>query len=68
MKVPTYPEDSYEQFDYENHSLVASRDREGCWTRYFHDVMCLSGLLMKAVTVFCQTYAESGRLKTFIPR
>jgi len=35
----TYPDSSYEQFDYENHSLVASRDREGRWTRYFHDAL-----------------------------
>ena len=35
----TYPDSSYEQFDYENHSMVASRDREGRWTRYFHNAL-----------------------------
>lgn len=39
VSVITYPDTSYEQFDYENHSLVASRDREGRWTRYFHDAL-----------------------------
>ena len=35
----TYPDSSYQQFDYQNHSLVASRDREGRWTRTFHDAL-----------------------------
>ena len=35
----TYPDNSYEQFDYKNHSMVASRDREGRWTRYFYDAL-----------------------------
>ena len=39
VTVITYPDSSYEQFDYENHSLVAQRDREGRWTRYFHDAL-----------------------------
>jgi RHS repeat-associated protein len=39
VTIITYPDTSYEQFDYQNHSLVASRDREGRWTRYFHDAL-----------------------------
>lgn len=39
VTVITYPDSSYEQFDYENHSLVASRDRDGLWTRFFHDAL-----------------------------
>jgi RHS repeat-associated protein len=35
----TYPDGSYEQFDYENHSMVGFRDREGRWTRYFHNAL-----------------------------
>lgn len=39
VTIITYPDNSYEHFDYENHSMVASRDREGRWTRYFHDAL-----------------------------
>ncbi len=41
----TYPDGSFEQFEYEDHSLVASRDREGRWTRHMYN-----GLMERVVT------------------
>jgi RHS repeat-associated protein len=34
MRTITYPDASYEQYEYADHSLVATRDREGRWTRH----------------------------------
>lgn len=35
----TYPDTSYEQFVYEDHSLTATRDRAGRWTRHHYDAL-----------------------------
>jgi len=39
VTVVTYPDGSYEQYDCENHSLVATRDREGRWSRTFYNAL-----------------------------
>lgn len=36
VRTITYPDASYEQFEYEDHSLVATRDRAGRWTRHLY--------------------------------
>ena len=35
----TYPDTTFEQFAYERLDLVATRDREGRWTRFQHDAL-----------------------------
>lgn len=45
VRVVTYPDGSFEQLDYEDHSLVATRDREGRWTRHMYN-----GLMQRVVT------------------
>jgi RHS repeat-associated protein len=37
VRTITYPDSSFEQFEYEDHSLVASRDRAGRWTRHMYN-------------------------------
>ncbi len=37
LRTTTYPDSSYQQYDYVNHSLTGSRDRSGRWTRHFYD-------------------------------
>ena len=37
VRTVTHPDGSYEQTEYEDHSLVASRDREGRWTRHMYN-------------------------------
>jgi YD repeat-containing protein len=37
VRTTTYPDASFEQFEYEDHSLVATRDREGRWTRQMYN-------------------------------
>lgn len=45
VRTTTYPDGTYEQLEYEDHSLVASRDREGRWTRHKYN-----GLMERVVT------------------
>lgn len=45
MRTTTYPDGSFEQFEYEDHSLVASRDRQGRWTRHMYN-----GLMERVLT------------------
>lgn len=37
VRTVTYPDTTYEQFEYDDHSLVATRDREGRWTRHMYN-------------------------------
>jgi RHS repeat-associated protein len=37
LRTITYPDGTYEQSEYDDHSLVASRDREGRWTRHMYN-------------------------------
>jgi RHS repeat-associated protein len=37
VRTTTYPDGSFEQFEYDDHSLVASKDRQGRWTRHMYN-------------------------------
>jgi len=37
VRTITYPDATYEQLEYDDHSLVAARDREGRWTRHLYN-------------------------------
>jgi RHS repeat-associated protein len=37
VRTITYPDGTYEQKEYDDHSLVATRDREGRWTRHMYN-------------------------------
>jgi RHS repeat-associated protein len=39
VRTITYPDETYEQHEYDDHSLVASRDREGRWTRHMYNAL-----------------------------
>lgn len=45
LRTITYPDGTYEQREYEDHSLVATRDREGRWTRHMYN-----GVMERVVT------------------
>jgi RHS repeat-associated protein len=37
VRTTTYPDGTHEQYEYDDHSLVATRDREGRWTRHSYN-------------------------------
>jgi YD repeat-containing protein len=37
VRTITYPDATYEQHEYDDHSLIATRDREGRWTRHSYN-------------------------------
>lgn len=45
VRTITYPDGSFEQLEYEDHSLIATRDREGRWTRHMYN-----GVMERVVT------------------
>ena len=45
VRTITYPDASFEQLEYDDHSLVATRDREGRWTRHMYN-----GVMERVVT------------------
>ncbi|HRH00895.1 MAG TPA: hypothetical protein PLR99_31850 [Polyangiaceae bacterium] len=67
VRTTTYPDGSFEQLEYEDQSLVASRDREGRWTR--HQV---NRLLQRVVTqdpalrITQSQWCRCGQLRKFV--
>ena len=67
VRTITYPDSSFEQLEYEDHSLVARRDREGRWTRHMYN-----GLMERVLTqdpAFKTTqfqWCRCGELRRFV--
>lgn len=67
MRAVTYPDATYEQFEYEDHSLVAQRDREGRWTRHRYN-----GLMERVATQDAELrltqfqWCRCGKLRRFV--
>jgi len=67
VRTLTYPDGSFDQFEYDDHSLVASKDREGRWTRHMYN-----GLRERILTqdpAFRQTqfqWCRCGALHRFV--
>jgi hypothetical protein len=44
VRTITYPDGSFEQFEFEDHRLVATTDRESRWTRHMYNPLMLMAL------------------------
>jgi YD repeat-containing protein len=67
LRKVTYPDATFEQLEYEDHSLVATRDRQGRWTRHLYNP-----LLERVVTQDPELrtsqfqWCRCGELKRFV--
>lgn len=67
LRTVTYPDGTYEQSDYEDHSLVASRDRGGRWTRHMYNSLMQRVLTQDPALRTTQfQWCRCGGLKRFV--
>lgn len=67
LRTLTYPDGSFEQFEYEDHSLVASKDREGRWTRHMYDPLMQRVLTQDPSLRMTQfQWCRCGKLRRFV--
>jgi len=67
VRVVTYPDGSHEQFEYADHSLTASRDRQGRWTRNAYNALLQRVLTRDPAGVSTQTqWAQCGAIRRLV--
>ncbi len=67
LRTVTYPDGKYEQWEYEDQSLVATRDREGRWTRHMYNGVLQRVLTQDPALRTTQfDWCRCGQLKRFV--
>ncbi|MBX3203340.1 MAG: RHS repeat protein [Labilithrix sp.] len=67
VRTTTYPDGTFEQLEYEDHSLVASRDREGRWTRHMYNPLMERVVTQDAELRTTQLqWCRCGQLRRFV--
>ena len=67
IRTTTYPDNTFEQLEYEDHSLVASRDREGRWTRHMYNPLMERVLTQDPALRTTQfQWCRCGELRRFV--
>jgi RHS repeat-associated protein len=67
VRTITYPDGSTQQYEYEDHSLVASKDRAGRWTRHMYNPNMQRVLTQDPeLRMTQQQWCRCGQLKRFV--
>ena len=67
IRTITYPDGTFEQLEYEDHSLVASRDREGRWTRHMYNPLMERVVTQDPALRMTQfQWCRCGQLRRFV--